>query len=196
MLAVTLMPMAVGCGLIIFALVRSFQGLLGARPVAAMVLDRNDTRGVTVPLLLANDERKAYAAVGRAAISAYPGEIGWAFVVGGMLLGFERGRRCEPLFIPATKSVRHEPVHMARSSQPAKTIRNQRTVGNSRTTVSGPAEPDASGAGDIVAEKAAGTQEITSAFLFNPNRAPEYIPDVALAPREGASGQAVDEGNR
>ena len=48
--------------------------------------------------------------------------------------------------------------------------------------MSGPAEPDASGAGDIVAEKAAGTQDLASAFPFNPNKAAEYDPDAALAP--------------
>jgi hypothetical protein len=48
---------------------------------------------------------------------------------------------------------------MAKSSRPAKTAKNKSTVRNSRTTVSGPAEPDASGGGDIVGEKAAGTQD-------------------------------------
>jgi catalase len=42
---------------------------------------------------------------------------------------------------------------MAKSSRPAKT-KNKSTVRNSRATVSGPAEPDASASGDIVAEKA------------------------------------------
>jgi ferritin-like metal-binding protein YciE len=46
---------------------------------------------------------------------------------------------------------------MAKSSRPAKTAKNKSTVRNSRTTVSGPAEPDASGGGDIV-EKAGGTR--------------------------------------
>jgi hypothetical protein len=60
--------------------------------VAALVLDRSENRGgVTVHLLLVNDERKSSIAIGRAATTAYPGEIGWAFIVGGMLLGFERG---------------------------------------------------------------------------------------------------------
>ena len=38
---------------------------------------------------------------------------------------------------------------MAKSSRPAKTAKNKSTVRNSRTTVSGPAEPDASASGDI-----------------------------------------------
>ena len=63
---------------------------------------------------------------------------------------------------------------------------------NSRATVSGPAEPDASGPGDILAEKAAGTQEVASAFPFNPNKAAEYDPDAALAPPEGASVKPAD----
>ena len=57
-----------------------------------LALDRSERRGITVHLLLANDRRKSCSAVGRTATSAYPGEIGWAFIAGGMLLGFERGR--------------------------------------------------------------------------------------------------------
>jgi hypothetical protein len=81
---------------------------------------------------------------------------------------------------------------MAKSSRPAKTAKNKSTVRNSRTTVSGPAEPDASGAGDIVVEKAAGTQDVASAFLFNPNKAAEYDPETALARPEGASVKPAD----
>jgi hypothetical protein len=84
-------PIAVCCSLIILALVRSAQGLLGAKPAAALVLDRSEHRGVTVHLLLANDTRKSCSAVGRNAMRAYPGEIGWAFVTGGMLIDFESG---------------------------------------------------------------------------------------------------------
>jgi catalase len=78
---------------------------------------------------------------------------------------------------------------MTKSSRTAKTAKNKNksTVRNSRTTVSGPAESDASGAGDIVAEKAAGTQDVAYAFPFNPNKAAEYDPDTTLAPPEGAS---------
>jgi hypothetical protein len=43
---------------------------------------------------------------------------------------------------------------MAKSSRPAKTTKDKSTVRNSRTTVSGPAEPDPSGPGDILAEQA------------------------------------------
>src|SRR5688572_21789481 len=81
---------------------------------------------------------------------------------------------------------------MAKSSRPAKTAKNKSTVRNSRTTVSGPAEPDASGTGDSVAEKAAGTQDLASAFPFNPNKLAEYDPDAALAPAEGASVKPSD----
>jgi catalase len=81
---------------------------------------------------------------------------------------------------------------MAKSSRPAKTAKHKSTERNSRTTVSGPAEPDASGAGDIVAAKAAGTQDVASAFPFNPNKAAEYDPDAALAPPEGASVKPAD----
>jgi hypothetical protein len=65
-------------------------------------------------------------------------------------------------------------------------------VRNSRTTVSGPAEPDASGSGDVTAEQAAATQAVSSAFTFNPNKAAEYDPDAALAPPEGASVKPSD----
>jgi catalase len=81
---------------------------------------------------------------------------------------------------------------MAKSSTSAKTPRNKGTVRNSRTTVSGPAEPDASGAGDILAEKAAATQDLASAFPFNPNKAAEYDPDAALAPPVGPSVKPAD----
>ncbi|MEP6915714.1 MAG: catalase, partial [Acidobacteriota bacterium] len=80
---------------------------------------------------------------------------------------------------------------MAKSSRP-KTTKNKSTVRNSRTTVSGPAKPDASGAGDIVAEKAAGTQDLASAFPFNPNKAAEYDPEAALAPAKGVSVKPSD----
>jgi len=81
---------------------------------------------------------------------------------------------------------------MPKSSRPTKTAKDKSTVRNSRTTVSGPAEPDASGAGDIVAEKAAGTQDVASAFPFNPNKAAEYNPKAALAPPQGASVKPAD----
>jgi len=76
---------------------------------------------------------------------------------------------------------------MAKSHKPAKSAKKKSTVRNSRTTVSGPARPDASGAGYLAAEKAAGTQDLASALPFNPNKAAEYDPDAALAPPEGVS---------
>ena len=86
---------------------------------------------------------------------------------------------------------------MPKSSRPSKKAKSQSskstsksasksTVRNSRATVSGPAEPDASGAGDIVAEKAAGAQDVASVFAFNMTKAAEYDPGAALAPPEGA----------
>ena len=81
---------------------------------------------------------------------------------------------------------------MAKSSRRPKTDKNKSTVRNSRTTVSGPTEPDASGTGDIVAEKTAGTQDLASAFRFNPNKSAEYDPDTALTPPVGASVKPVD----
>ena len=81
---------------------------------------------------------------------------------------------------------------MARSSQAAKTSKNKSTVRNSRTTVSGPAKPDGSGPGGILAQKAAGTQDVASAFPFNANKAAEYDPEAALGPPEGASVKPPD----
>ena len=81
---------------------------------------------------------------------------------------------------------------MPKSSRPSKTTKTKRTVRNSRATVSGPARPGASGAGDVLAEKAAGTQDMASAFAFNENKAAEYDPEAALAPPEGASVKPAD----
>ena len=92
-LAMTVIPILVGGGVALYAVVQSVQALVGAAPVAALVLDRSDHKGVTVHLLLANGARKRYTAVGHSANSAYPGEIGWAFIAGGLLLDFERGPR-------------------------------------------------------------------------------------------------------
>ena len=75
---------------------------------------------------------------------------------------------------------------MAKSARP-KTPRKQSTTRNSRATVGGPATSDASGRGDALAEKFAGTQDLASAFPFNPNKAAEYDPEAALAPHAGAS---------
>src|SRR5688572_272558 len=95
---------------------------------------------------------------------------------------------------PCTTGTHSDPS-MAKQSRPANPAKNKSsasTVRNSRATVSGPAEPGASGAGDILAEKAAGTQDLASAFPFNPNKAAEYDPDAALAPPEGASVKPAD----
>lgn len=90
--ALTLIPIVVGALAILVGIVHLFLGLAGARPRAALVLDRNeDKSGVRVHLLFADGTRKPCAAVGRAATRAYPGELGWAFARGGMLLDFERG---------------------------------------------------------------------------------------------------------
>ena len=58
--------------------------------------------------------------------------------------------------------------------------------------MSGPAEPDASGVGDLAAERAAGVQDVASAFAFNPNKAAEYDPSAALAPQQGSAVKAGD----
>jgi catalase len=85
---------------------------------------------------------------------------------------------------------------MAKSSKSTprskKAGKDRSTLRNSRTTVSGPAEPDAARRGDVVAEKAAATQDLASAFAFNPNKAAEYDPGAAIAPPEGACVKAAD----
>jgi catalase len=81
---------------------------------------------------------------------------------------------------------------MAKSSRPTRTAKGKSTVRNSRTTVSGPAEPDRAVLGDILAEKTAGAQEVAAAFGFNPTKAAEYDPRAALAPPVGASVKPAD----
>jgi catalase len=80
---------------------------------------------------------------------------------------------------------------MAKSSRTPKRSTDS-TKRNSKTTVSGPAEPDASGAGDIAAEKAAATQDVASSFAFNQNKAAEYDPEAALAPPVGVAVRPTD----
>jgi catalase len=58
--------------------------------------------------------------------------------------------------------------------------------------VSGPAEPDTSAAGDLLAEKVAGTQDVASAFPFNPTKGAEYDPDGMVTPPQGASVKSAD----
>jgi len=78
------------------------------------------------------------------------------------------------------------PSKAQKRSRPAKSSRHKSIIRNSRTTVSGPAEPDASANGDIAAEKAVAAQEVASAFAFNRTKTAEYDPEAALAPAEGA----------
>ena len=75
-----------------------------------------------------------------------------------------------------------------RRSKPAK----KSTARNSRATVSGPAAPDASGAGDVLAEKVAGTQEVASAFTFNAIKRAEYDPAAATSPPQGPTVKPAD----
>jgi catalase len=72
------------------------------------------------------------------------------------------------------------------SAKPARRKPSKKTTTrNSRATVSGPASPDSSGTGDVLAEKVAGTQDLASAFPFNPNKAAEYDPEAAVNPPKG-----------
>ena len=70
---------------------------------------------------------------------------------------------------------------MAKSARP-KTSQKQSSTRNSRATVSGPAAPDSSGTGMCSPRRMAGTQDLASAFPFNPNKGAEYDPDAALRP--------------
>jgi hypothetical protein len=63
----------------------------GTPPGLSAVAHRASTRRRR--LLLADGRRESYDAVGRSASNVSSGEIGWAFVKGGMLLDFERGPR-------------------------------------------------------------------------------------------------------
>ena len=80
---------------------------------------------------------------------------------------------------------------MAKSTRRPTRAKNS-TQRNSRATVSGPAAPDSTGTGDALAEKMAGTQDVASAFPFNPIKSAEYDPAAALAPPEGPSVKPAD----
>jgi len=67
-------------------------------------------------------------------------------------------------------------LKVQQQSPAAKHSRKGTNIRNSRTTVSGAAEPDASGEGDVAAEKAAATQKVAAAVAFNANKAAEYDP--------------------
>jgi catalase len=84
------------------------------------------------------------------------------------------------------------PPQASKRARPSTTQKASSTARNARATVSGPAHPDATGSGDVVAEKAAATQELASAFPFNANKAAEYDPEAALAPPAGASVKPAD----
>jgi catalase len=73
-----------------------------------------------------------------------------------------------------------------------KTKNPKTTIRKSRATVSGPASASGPVTGDILAEKAAATDELASAFPYNSNKAAEYDPDAASAPPRGASARPDD----
>jgi catalase len=74
---------------------------------------------------------------------------------------------------------------MAKTPRSTKPSKKQSWVRSGRASVGGPTAPDDSGDSDVLAEKAAGTQDVASAFPFNPNKPAEYDPDAALALPEG-----------
>jgi catalase len=81
---------------------------------------------------------------------------------------------------------------MAKSTRRQAPQKKKSAVRNSRASVSGPAAPDSSSTGDVLAEKTAGTQDVASAFPFNPIKSAEYDPASALAPPEGPSVRPAD----
>ena len=78
-------------------------------------------------------------------------------------------------------------TRMANSSRSSNDSKQQGTARNSRATVSGPAQPDDSGLGDILAEKVSGGQAVAAAFPFNANKAAEYPPADPLHPPAGTA---------
>ncbi|HET9372878.1 MAG TPA: catalase [Vicinamibacterales bacterium] len=83
---------------------------------------------------------------------------------------------------------------MAKSSRPTRSARPGKlrsTERNSRATVSGPAEPDTPRVKDVAAEKMAATEDVASAFRFNPNKPAEFDA-AALAPPPGAAFKPAD----
>ena len=72
-------------------------------------------------------------------------------------------------------------------SKRSKSTPQKSTKRNSRSTVSGPAQPDGSGRGDALAEKTAASADLAAALPYNPLKAYEYDPEAALAPKPGPS---------
>ena len=70
---------------------------------------------------------------------------------------------------------------MAKSSQPAKPSKTTSAVRNSRTTVSGPAEPDASGPGDIAARSRDSEQLLRSCGIDGTLRGGQQDPGLIIA---------------
>jgi len=81
---------------------------------------------------------------------------------------------------------------MAKTPRAPRASKTKSNVRNSRTTVSGPANPDSSTLGDLAAEKMAASQDVAAAFRFNENKAAEYDPAAAVAPPEGVSVTPAD----
>jgi catalase len=81
---------------------------------------------------------------------------------------------------------------MAKTPRAPRASKTKSNVRNSRTTVSGPANPDASTLGDLAAEKMAASQDVAASFQFNEIKAAEYDPAAAVAPPEGVSVTPAD----
>lgn len=81
--------MLIGLATIVFGLFRAIQGLRGGiKPVAAAVLDRE---AGTVHLQTVSGKQLRLEPVTKAARNVYPGDLGWAYVSGGLLMDFIAG---------------------------------------------------------------------------------------------------------
>ena len=78
-------------------------------------------------------------------------------------------------------------LKVQKQSPAAQHSRKGTNIRNSRTTVSGAAEPDASGERRCRGGEGGGNAEGGAAVAFNANKAAEYDPKAALAPPQGAS---------
>jgi len=82
---------------------------------------------------------------------------------------------------------------MPKSKRPRSVERQSAAKRQNRPTVGGPAKPDGSvSSADDLAAKAAGTQELASAFPFNANKPNEFDPAAMTAPRPGQSEHPPD----
>jgi hypothetical protein len=83
-------PMVIGGFLILYGVIKAVRGsMASAKPVAAVVLERVHSKNAyRIHLELNGGERVELEPVSKAARSVYPGDMGWAYVSGSMLIDF------------------------------------------------------------------------------------------------------------